>query len=170
MVDGQSQYSYPDDFLKLEAIEIKDNAGNWIRLQEVDQNDPEMLRTISDFQETSGVPRFYDPRGDGIHLNPAPATGSVTLTNGGKLHYTREIDPFTSADTTQQPGFAENFHRILSLGMSYDWLIVNGPQDKAMSALQQYEQLRKQLREFYASQNQDSRTSFRPALSTRNYV
>lgn len=71
--------------------------------------------------------------------------------------FSREVDPFTAADTTQEPGFAEPFHRILSLGAAYDWLIVNDTSTKADRILNQYEQLRMELREFYATRNKDTR-------------
>lgn len=109
-------------------------------------------------------------RGDSVYLYPAPATGSVTMTAGGRMFFSREVDAFTSADTTQEPGFAEPYHRIVSLGMSFDWLMVNGPREKATDARTEIEQLRSELREFYGSKNQESRVGFRPARDTRQYV
>jgi hypothetical protein len=168
LVAGQSQYTLPSEMLLLEGVEIQDNGGNWIRLQEIDTE--ELRRTVTDFEETDGTPKYYDLRGDSIYLYPAPAEGSVTLTNGGKLLTTREFDPFTDADTTQEPGFAEPYHRILSLGASYDYLCINGTGDKADRVLAQYNALRAECRKFYAERNKDIHVGFRPAHRTSNYL
>lgn len=52
-----------------------------------------------------------------------PRADQVDIDAGGKLQITwsREIDEFTTADTTQEPGFDEPFHRMLSLGASFDY-------------------------------------------------
>jgi len=168
LVNGQKDYSLPTDLLKINAIEVADSAGNWTRLQEIDEQ--ELWPTITDFEETNGIPKYYNIRGGSVYLYPAPATGSVTLTNGGKFYLEREVDAFTTADTTQEPGFAEPFHRILSLGASYDYLIINSTTEKADRALQQYEQLRKELREFYSDRNKEARSRFRPVNKTVEYI
>jgi len=168
LVDSQKDYSLPTNLLKLWAIEVRDTAGNWTKLSEVDIDD--MKTTITDFEDTPSIPRRYDLRGDSAFLHPAPASTDVTLTNGGKMYFSREIDGFTYDDTTQEPGFAEPFHRIVSLGMSYDWLLINGTTDKTDRIRQEYEQLRTEMRQFYGDKNRNSRTQFRPALSTRNYL
>lgn len=167
LVDGQQDYSWPSNALKLDAIEIKDADGNWIRLKEIDSAD--LRRTISDFQSTDGTPQYYDVRGDSFFLYPAPATGSVTTSAGGKVFVAREFDALVSGDTTQEPGFAEPFHRIVSLGAAYDWLIVNDTSQKADRILTAYEQLRAELREFYASKNKDVVPMLTPAHRTSNY-
>lgn len=168
LVSGQADYSNPADLLKLHAIEIKDNGGNWIRLQEIDfQSD--LRRTISDFEETDGTPRYYDQGEGSFKLYPAPLTGSVTLTGGGKVHLSREVDIFTTADTTQEPGFAEPFHRIVSLGASVDWMMVHNP-DKVNNWLAQLEQLRTEMREFYADKNRDVKTSIKTLHTVRDYI
>ena len=168
LVAGQSQYTLPTDLLQVSAIEIQDNGGNWIRLKEYDKQDNE--KTITDYQKTDGVPREYDIIGDQIYLKPAPATGSVTLVGGGKVHYTREVDVFTVNDTTQEPGFAEPFHRIISLGAACDWLIVNATREKHDMIYAQYLSLRAELRNFYGVKNQDIRVGFRPRHNTREYL
>jgi hypothetical protein len=168
LVDGQQQYSLPTDLLKLHAIEIKDASGNWIKLKELDQND--LTRTITDYEDTPGTPHSYDIRGVDIYLYPAPATGSVTLSGGGKVHGSFELDAFTAADTAQEPGFAEPFHRILSIGAACDWFLLNDSMDKYDRWIAQYEMLRKQCREYYATRNPDRPSRINPEHSTRNYL
>lgn len=170
LVTTQQDYSLPTNLLKLWALEIQDASGNWIRLKELDLTDPALQRTITDFKETDGTPTHYDVRGDSVFLYPAPVTGSVTLTGGGKMYFSREVDAFTAADTTQEPGFAEPFHRILSLGAAYDWLIVNDTPDKADRILGQYEQLRAELRGFFSTRNKDKSVRLTPAHNQSDYI
>lgn len=154
--------------LKINAIEVKDAAGNWTRLQEIDMAD--LGQTITDFENTPGLPRYYDLKGNYVYLYPAPTSTSATLTSGLKFHVAREVDIFTTGDTTQEPGIPEPFHRILSLGAACDWLLVNGTSDQYNKWLGQYEQLRKELRDHFSDFNRDSRVAFKPAHRTEDYI
>ena len=168
LVDGQSDYSNPADLLKLHAIEVKDANGKWVRLKEIDfQTD--LPDTISDFNSTDGFPRYYDQSEGSFMLYPAPLASAVTLSDGGRLHVSREVDIFTTADTTQEPGFAEPFHRIISLGAAVDWLMVHNP-EKVPTYQAQVEQLRSEMREFYGDKNRDVKTGIRPAHRVTNYL
>lgn len=168
LVDQQVQYSLPTNLLKVEAIEVKDNAGNWTRLQELDKS--ELARSITDFENTPGIPRYYDIVGENIFLYPAAASGQVTLSDGGKIHYSREIDAFTSTDTTQEPGIPELGHRIVSLGASCDYLAVNAPTERYNKFKADYETLRMEFRKFCGDRLQDATARFRPAHSTNTYL
>lgn len=164
LVDAQQDYELPADMLRLQAVEFKDNDGNWHRLLPIDQRD---LDSISDFNTTDGTPQYYDVRGSSLFLEPAPAAADVTTTAGLKLYVSREINHFLSTDTTQEPGFAEAFHPIISYGASYDFLVANGPQERADKIRLELEQLRQELRDFYGDQNEEEKTRFRPAASLR---
>lgn len=168
MVSGTHEVALPEANIKINAIEIKDASGNYYRIPEIDFADK--LRSISSFTTSSGMPLAYDVIGGYIYLDPAPLTGSVTLTSGLRVWVEREIDAFTTSDTTQEPGFAEPFHRLLSLGAAYDYLIVNGPSDKADRVLQLYMGMREDLRTFYADKNEDAPVRFRPAHNTGLYL
>lgn len=174
LVDNQHEYKLRGTngklttLLKVHAVEIKDSAGNTNRIQPIDTDD--LRRSITDFENTKGVPKYYDLRGNYIYLYPAPSSTQVTLTNGITVHHTREVDAFTSADTTQEPGFAEPYHRIISLGAAYDYLVKNDTSEKANSCLAQYQALRNELRTFYADLNRDSQIRLRPILGTGSYL
>lgn len=168
LVDAQRAYSLPTNLIRLDAVEVKDTAGNWTRLQEIDIDD--MHNTITDYESENGVPRYYDVRGGYISFFPAPDATQVTTTNGAKLFYVPEVDVFTAADTTQEPGIPEPYHRILSLGASYDWLLINGPESKTSSVFRDYNLLRQQLRDFASNgRNRDEAPRVRPAHKTHNY-
>jgi hypothetical protein len=170
LVAGQQQYSLPTNLLKLWGIEIVDNSGNYLRLSEINMADPQLAFSVNDYLETDGTPRYYELRGENIFLYPAPAAANTTLTAGGKMYFAREIDPFTAADTDQEPGLPEPFHRIISLGAAYDWLCINDTQAKADRILQQQEQLRAELRNFAANRNNDTESILRPAHYVHDYI
>jgi hypothetical protein len=168
LVDGQKDYSNPADLLKFHALEVKDLNGKYYRLKEIDfQSD--LKETISSYNDTDGVPLYYDMGEGSYELYPAPQEGKVTLTGGGRIHLSREVDIFTTDDTTQEPGFAEPFHRILSLGASHDWLFVHDP-TKAVNVYGQLEQLRGEMREFYSDKNRDVKKKIRPAHNIHDYL
>lgn len=156
------------DFLKLEAVEVKDAAGNWVRLQEIDIHD--LKHSITDFENTSGMPKFYDTIGNYIYLYPAPSITQVTATDGLKVWYEREIDLFASGDTSPEPGIAAPFHDILSLGAACDWLCVNGPRERYLDKKTEYNAARAELRAFYADLNRDVRPAIRTSNRTGDYL
>lgn len=168
LVAGQKDYQLPSNVLKIDAVEVLNSNGDAYTLTPIDTS--EMGTSITDFEETDGLPRFYDLVGDSVILYQAPSATDVTLTAGLILHIQREFDLFTPSDTTQEPGLPEPFHRILSLGGSYDWLCVNGTHDRADRVLQQYEQLRGELREFTGDKNRNTKTRFQPLRTTRDYI
>jgi hypothetical protein len=169
LVDGQHQYALPTDLLVLWAIEIKDANGNDIRLQEIDMNDPIMARTITDLRDTAGIPKYYDIRGEDFYLYPAPATADVTLSGGGRVFYTAVVDEFTTADTTQSPAISEPFQRLLSIGASLDWLLVNDT-SKVDRWKNEYEQTRAEMRAFYSRRNRDVQQALMPAHNQHDYI
>lgn len=155
--------------LKINKLEIKDLAGLWSTLHYAPID--EFKRSFSSFSTSSGFPTHYTIVGNYIWLNCAPSSSSVTLSNGLRFWVDREVDIFTTADTTQEPGIAEPFHRLLSLGAAYDWLTIHDTPQKAQAILAQYEQLRKELREFYDDFNRDTRVSIKvdPTRRTANF-
>lgn len=162
LVDSQGDYALPSTILQLEAVEVQDTGGNWSRLAHIDTAD--ISGTISDFEDTAGMPKYYDLKGESIILYPAPSSSSVTTTAGLKIYYTREFDAFASTDTTQQPGIPEPFHRIVSLGASYDWLVVNDTAEKASAIRQEIEQLLSELDSFAGERNKEDRIKIRPKV------
>lgn len=167
LVAGQADYILPSNLLRIERVEIKDSAGNYKRLTPFDARD--IRGGYDEFQETSGEPMYYDLVGNSLVLKPAPAAASVTTAQGLKIQILREIDIFTTGDTTQEPGFSEPFHRIVSLGASYDYLISRGDYDKANAYRQEAEVMLKELTTFVAD-SQEEHTRINPSHRTTNYL
>lgn len=168
MVNAQQDYALPTDLLRLQAVEIKDAGGNWQRLKPIDKDD--LKRSITDFENVNGTPRYYDVVGTSLMLYPAPATAGVTLTSGLKLHYSPDIDLFVSTDTTQKPTLPPPFHRLVSYGASYDWLMVNGPEERCNRVMMELEKAKVSLKKFVSSLDEGTKISIKPLHQTSEYA
>lgn len=167
LVDAQRDYALPADLLTLKQVEVKNSSGDYEILKHVDVR--ESNTPLDELYETDGMPEYYDAIGESIYLYPAPATAQVTTAAGLRIHYTREVDAIAATDTTQQPGFAEPFHRILSLGASQDFFVKNGEQEKATALRAEIEALLNELDEFYGQRDKSVSSGIRPAHKRTNY-
>ena len=81
-------------------------------------------------------------------LYPKPAAVDVTLALGLLAHFKRDITEATPASTTEEPGFADNFHPICSVGPALELAPKFAPH--MISTLrEQMKELRKDLEGFY---------------------
>lgn len=80
---------------------------------------------MSPNSQNTGIPSAYLEQNNTISFDVIP---NYSVTNGGKLFYKRVPSYFVASDTTKAPGFTANHHRILSIGASYKWCIVNKPE------------------------------------------
>lgn len=157
LVAGQKDYSLPTDILKLQAVFVKNASGDYVKLRPITEHDVEV--DLDELFASDGLPQYYELKGGSVFLYPAPAAASVTTSAGIKLSISREIDVFTSADTTQETPLAEPFERIASMGASYDYLIVNGPMDRAQSLRAEIEAMKKDMSTFYSSRDKNQKTN-----------
>jgi len=152
LVNGQQDYGITAaTFLKIRKVDAYDSSGNPIPLTQINLDD---LRGTADadFRSTAGTPEFYRLQGSSIFLYPKP---NYAYTQGLRIFYQRNVDYFTSTDTTKTPGFAEPFHRILSLGAAYDYAMITGMQDKIKMFRSEINDLMNDMIEFYSSRNED---------------
>lgn len=159
----QQDYAFDLDFLRILRVEILDQAGNWNKLQPIDEADI-YDQSLTDFLKTAGLPLYYDKTANSIFLYPKPLATAVTSTGGLKVYFQRPPSYFTTADTTKVPGINSLFHRLVALLASQDYadmklLTVAKPlADKV--------QVEKDaLGEFYALRNEDEHIK----LSTKKY-
>lgn len=152
--------SNPATTLKLLGVSVKDSGGNWRKLKRVDESE---LRSadLEEVYKTAGMPIYYKELGNSIKLLPAPTAAATTLSCGLKIYFQRTMDEFTASDTTQQPGFAATFHRILSWGGAYDYALAKGL-DQAKAFRQEIEQMKSDLQKFYGERNKDEKVRMIP--------
>lgn len=125
MVSGQEDYILPGSttsadastLMKITKVTVLDNSGKEVVLDPTDESEAR----LNSIYTVGGIPSKYRLIGNTIKLFPKPLSGSVTLTNGLKAYFQRSPEPFTSSDTTKQPGLPEPFHRMITLEASMDY-------------------------------------------------
>lgn len=123
LVDDQEDYALPTNVFGVDRAEVLDINGDWIKLIPMDKS--QISVAYPEFEETKGIPKFYDMVGNSIITKPAPDVTKVTETNGLRLYLSRSTDTFASTDTTKEPGFNPMFHSIVSILMALDYAIKN---------------------------------------------
>jgi len=155
LVNGQQDYSFDVRFLNVIAVEVKDANGEWHKLSPIDKQTHE--GSISQYQTTAGMPVEYDKVGESIFLYPAPATGSVTLAAGLKIHYQRTASIFTSAEVTtgtKTPGFASPWHMILAYSAAIPFCMTY-KKDRVVMYQNKVIEMENDLLAFYSDRNKD---------------
>mgnify|MGYP000718200303 CR=1 FL=1 len=164
LVASQKDYALPTSMVKLLRMEVKDSAGNWQRVRQFDET--QVDQALTEFNKSTGLPRLYREIGNSIELYPSPDASSTTLTSGLKCYYQRVITDVTTSDASVEPGFAKQFHPILSVGAAYEYAIIN--QLEVAPALRaKLEELRLELREYYSSRNREVKPTLK--VTKRNY-
>lgn len=161
-------YTLPTGALRIRRVEVKDVAGNWQRVRPIDER--LLSGAEEEFMETDGRPQYYVLEGNTMRLFPAPDNGvSVTLTNGLRIFFDREIDEFVYTDTTQEPGLPEPFHHLLSVGAAADFCIAKSkPQGQALRT--EAEVILAQMEEHFSSRHQDATGRPRLKMKKENYA
>jgi hypothetical protein len=149
LVDGQQQYSLPTIARKIERVEVQDDEGNWVLLKPIDKS--QINVALDEYKSTPGLPQEYNLIGENIFLYPPPDANEVTLQDGLKVYISRSVTPLSASGDS--PGFASEFHRILSLGAAQDFCIANELASKEADLRREKERLILQLKTFYAQRH-----------------
>lgn len=152
LVSSQQDYQLPTKTLKINRVEISYDGTNWYKAEPLD------VREVGDATDTTSIGNnfdetrpYYDTIGQSILFYPIP---DAAVTGGLKIWVAREVDYFTSADTTQEPGFDETFHDMIPVGASLDYAIArSAPQKNDLAAL--YAEYDKKLQNYYGSKQVD---------------
>lgn len=143
----KTSYALPSDALTIRGIEIKDSNGVWTQLSPLTEEQIREREPLGEFYKTSGIPEYYQVVGDTVRIFPA---ANWTQASSFKVFFDRGSVEFASTDTTETPGFVSEYHDILPIGASIDWLKVNRPNDSSLQWLQQdYNQILSDIKDFY---------------------
>jgi len=169
LVDGQDNYELPTTAQRIDRIEILDQNGDSILLKAIDKS--QVGYAMPEFEDEEGTPIYYDLVGRSIILYPTPATGKVTLSDGLKVYFTRGIKEFATTDTSTEPGFDNNFHRILSYGMALDYSISHMMADDASIAKvnqlkSNISSLKEEVEKFYGVRHRDMKPNIHPRVDS----
>ena len=162
-VANQQDYSLPsnltgssDDIIRIKRVEIKyDNR--FYKAEPFDKGEmgDSIIEDVdSNFSKTA--PK-YDMSSGSIFLYPAPTS---VVTSAIKIWIDRSLAQFASTDltsTTKSFGYDRQFHEIIPLKVSLNWMMAKTPNDgnKINVITQRIEQLTAKMREYYGSKQQD---------------
>jgi hypothetical protein len=152
LVKDQQDYALPSSTLKIKRVETKMDGSNYQKAQPIDINEiSEDTSTSTIDDEFNESEPFYDMRARSIFLYPIP---DENVTDGIKIWIQRKVNLFSASDTTKTPGFDRQFHRMLSIGASYDWAAKKGlgVKNDLLTLLQDY---RTQLKDYYGKKQRD---------------
>lgn len=150
LVTDQQDYSMDVDHLEVTRVEIKDQNGNWVLIDPIDQQDL-YDQSLTDFLKSSGQPRFYDKIGNSFFLYPKP---DYTQAASLKVWFKRGPSYFTTSDTTKTPGFSTLYHDLIPLWVSYDYGLANGSSNVNL-LMQEIQRKEEALREDYSLRAKD---------------
>ena len=163
LVDNQQDYELDPTHYRIQRVELKDQDGNWNKLDSLDQADV-YNQSLTDFLKTAGLPKYYDKVGNSIFLYPKPAAANVTETAGLKVFYERGPDYFETTDTSKTPGFNTLFHSLIPLWCAYDFAFINS-MPIADSIIGRITLMEEDLKTYYSLRDEDDRIG----LKVRRY-
>lgn len=151
LVANQEDYSIAVTHLKYTRVRVMDANGDYHVLDPVNRRD----LTDAQLNADAGMPKQYYQVENSIILVPKPASGSVTLTEGLEVEYQRGASYFVYTDTTKVPGFATQFHRLISLYAALDYCHVNDLEKRASKIQKKIEGMEAELILHYSTRDAD---------------
>lgn len=115
LVASQHDYAFDDTFLEVLRIEIKNDDGDWQKVDHIDRYEEQL--PLEEQYEDDGQPRYFDVQSGSVFLYPAPDSSDVTLSSGMRVFFQRTADTFSSSEFstgTKKPGFPSPYHYLLS--------------------------------------------------------
>ncbi len=156
--------------LKIKRVDVTYDGQTWYKAEPFDSGETGLglgraadtaMEAVVDSRFSKTAPK-YDLKKNSIILYPK--ANSTDVANGAriKVEYTREVDEFTTADTTQEPGIDEPFHRMIAVGASLDFAVAKGTTNKNDLAAM-YGDYEARLRKYYGKKNEDRMIIMKPA-------
>ena len=167
IVGGQQDYAIPTTAQRMYEVEVKTNSGYWTKIKPIDMSDMDVAH--SSFLSGTGMPIYYDMVGRSVMLYPTPSSAYCTISAGLKLTFDRDVNTFAVSATSTVPGFAPQFHRMLSYAAAIDYT----PDYQMKNYLSaQRQRLENGLIAFYASRNTESLPRIKPSQKRywRQYI
>lgn len=149
-VSGQTDYTLDVSYLRVHRVEVKNQAGQWVKLETFDPKDIGS-NAIGNFETNDGVPQAYDVIANSLFLYPA---FSFDQADSIKVWFQRKGSYFATDDTTKVAGFAEIFHRYLSLGAAFDYALKNNLSNRNQLR-EEIQLMEDEIKEFYAFRQPD---------------
>lgn len=161
LVASQQDYTLPTGTLKVKRVKVALDGTNWYWATPVDIDEATGGTTASTISasENANKPE-YDIIGSSIFLYPTPTANRTSCL---KIWASREPTEFTTASTTAEPGFDEAFHRMLSLGASYDYALAHSLEN-VVALRNEIDTYERRLTDYYKNKNKDVVSRLAPAV------
>lgn len=153
LVAAQRDYSFPAslNILKIKRVDITYDGSTYYRATQTDSAAFGFgigNATDEDTNFTNESPAF-DVKANNIWLYPLADATDVANGATMRIEFFRELDEFTTADTTQEPGIDRPWHDAIALGAAMQYAIIkNMPIGKNLKAL--YDEKILKLRQYYS--------------------
>ena len=161
LVSGQDNYAFDRDgstpsnqMIELHKLRIKDANGKFFEPTQIDRREFD----ISQFQDITGVPEYYDITSNGIIFYPTPNYNSD---EGAEMYVSRMPTRFTTSDTTKKAGIPEMFHEYLAIRPAYFYCLTNGLK-QAVSLGNEMLRMEENIKHYYAERNKGERNIMSP--------
>lgn len=164
LVAGQEDYTIPTGGLDIREVHVMNSSGDYKKLKKINPFDIPYGSTRDEYYETDAMPAEYYLEGNSIIIKPAPAAASVTLALGLKIILDRNVTLFAVTDTTKEPGFVAQFHRILSLGAAYDFARAHNMVTKIAIIKPDLDKTIQEAEEYYARRSKGGKNNIKPNL------
>jgi len=120
---GQQDYSLPIEAIKEKRVELNLDSTTFKKAEPIDINEISDGTSTTDIANSfSTASPFYDLGYNSLRTYPIP---TVDVTKGLKIWIDRNMSLFTSGDVstgTREPGFDRQFHQLIPLKVSWDFL------------------------------------------------
>lgn len=165
----QQKYEMSVDFLKILHVYVKDSNGNYQPLKPIDEYDIKNTgHSPETFLSESGMPKYYDKKGNTLFLYPAPATASVTESEGLQVSYQSPADFFETSDTNVTVGVPVPFHIYPAIVACEMYARRFQQKTKNNEFTQERLEMEEQIRSFFSKRDKDDKPQLR--ARKRNYV
>lgn len=164
IVSGTQKTALSITWLTITKVRIKDSAGTWHTLPELSRK----AQSDSQLTSTSGLPTSYFHLGNYLYFDKAP---NYSSTGGLEVQFQRGASYFVYTDTTKAPGFASQFHRLISMYAALDYCDINYLPERAQAIRarlgsppdlangQPGAGMEKELVDFYSRRDEDAKVS-----------
>ncbi len=163
LTTDQVSYALPTGAIGVRGIEVKGNGSTWYPLKPATEEMIRQYQAMGYFYSTSGQPEYYQMVGETIRVFPA---ANYTQASSFKVFFDRGSVAFASSDTTKTPGFASEYHDIIPIGASIEWMKIYEPNGATLANLRiDFKNLQDRIRQFYTSRFEQM---FPPKLRVRD--
>lgn len=158
LVAGLDNYSFASTHLKILRVRIMGPDGKMKTIIATDRK-----KVSDDILNATGTPEIYDKIGYSLMPLPVP---NYSAAGGVEIEYQPGADYFETTDTTKEPGFNPDFHRLVSLYAARDYCALHNASRLAIIDTE-IQRMEADLKQFFESRDIDDEPAFQVKRSGR---